>query len=72
MENKNAVIGYFTEYRGYKGTIEYDYEDHIYHGKIINTDDFVNYHAKNMDKLREEFKNAVDDYLLFKKDIVTR
>ena len=48
MENKNAVIGYFTEYRGYKGTIEYDYEDHIYHGKIINTDDFVNYHAKNM------------------------
>ena len=72
MENKNAVIGYFTEYRGYKGTIEYDYEDHIYHGKIIDIDDFVNYHAKNMDKLREEFKNAVDDYLLFLEDIVTR
>ena len=65
MNDKNALIGYFTEYRGYKGTIEYDYEDHIYHGKIIDTKDFVNYQAKKLDKLREEFKNAVDDYLLF-------
>lgn len=65
MKDKNALIGYFTEYRGYKGTIEYDYEDHIYHGKIIDTKDFVNYQAKKLDKLREEFKNAVDDYLLF-------
>lgn len=65
MKDKNALIGYFTEYRGYKGTIEYDYEDHIYHGKIIDTKDFINYQAKKLDKLREEFKNAVDDYLLF-------
>lgn len=65
MKDKNALIGYFTEYRGFKGTIEYDYEDHIYHGKIIDTKDFVNYQAKKLDKLREEFKNAVDDYLLF-------
>ena len=65
MKDKNALIGYFTEYRGYKGTIEYDYEDHIYHGKIIDTKDFINYQAKKLDKLREEIKNAVDDYLLF-------
>lgn len=65
MKDKNALIGYFTEYRGFKGTIEYDYENHIYHGKIIDTKDFVNYQAKKLDKLREEFKNAVDDYLLF-------
>lgn len=65
MKDKNALIGYFTEYRGFKGTIEYDYEDHIYHGKIIDTKDFINYQAKKLDKLREEFKNAVDDYLLF-------
>ena len=70
MKDKNALIGYFTEYRGFKGTIEYDYEDHIYHGKIIDTKDFINYHAKKLDKLREEFKNAVDDYLLFL-DVIT-
>ena len=69
MKDKNALIGYFTEYRGFKGTIEYDYEDHIYYGKIINTKDFVNYQAKKLDKLREEFKNAVDDYLLFLDEI---
>lgn len=69
MKDKNALIGYFTEYRGFKGTIEYDYEDHIYHGKIIDTKDFVNYQAKKLDKLREEFKNAVDDYILFKNGI---
>ena len=69
MKDKNALIGYFTEYRGFKGTIEYDYEDHIYHGKIIDTKDFVNYQAKKLDKLREEFKNAVDDYLLFLDEI---
>ena len=53
MKDKNALIGYFTEYRGFKGTIEYDYEDHIYHGKIINTKDFVIYQAKKLDKLRD-------------------
>ena len=70
MKDKNALIGYFTEYRGFKGTIEYDYEDHIYHGKIINTKGFINYQAKKLDELREEFKNAVDDYLLFL-DVIT-
>ena len=69
MKDKNALIGYFTEYRGFKGTIEYNYEDHIYHGKIIDTKDFINYQAKKLDKLREEFKKAVDDYLLFLDEI---
>lgn len=69
MSDKKGLIGYFAEYKGYKGTIEYDYEDHIYYGKLVDTKDFVNYQAKKLDKLRECFLEAVDDYLLFLKEI---
>lgn len=56
-------IGNFTEYKGYTGSVKYDYDDHIYYGSLTNTKDFVSYHAKNPEELYEEFKMAVDDYI---------
>ena len=62
------LIGYFCEYQGYKGTIEYDQENG-YYGKIHGIKDFVNYQASNAEYLYEMFKEAVDDYILFKKEV---
>ena len=63
------LIGYLTEYKGYEGTIEYDYEDDIHYGKLINIEDFVNYNAKNVEDLYEQYKNAIDDYIEIKKEL---
>lgn len=61
------LIGYFTEYKDYKGTIEYSIKDG-YYGKII-CKDLVNYEANNVMKLYKEFKYAVDDYIEFEEVI---
>ncbi len=61
------LIGYFTEYKDYKGTIKYSIKDG-YYGKII-CKDLVNYEANNVEKLYEEFKSAVDNYIEFKEEI---
>lgn len=62
------LIGYFCEYQGYKGTIEYSINDG-YYGKIHGIKDFVNYQASNAEYLYEMFKEAVDDYILFKQEV---
>ena len=63
------MIGQFTEYKGYIGSIEYDSDDNLFHGSIINTRDYVGYHANNIFDLEKQFHDAVDDYIEFKKEI---
>lgn len=58
-------MGIFNEYRGYKGTIEYSYDDGIYFGYIKEAKDLVMYEAHNPSDLLEEFHKAVDEYIEF-------
>lgn len=53
----------FFEYKGYKGSIEYNDEDNCYYGKIINTKDLVNYEADSIGDLEIAFHAAVEDYI---------
>ena len=63
------LIGQFTSYKGYIGSIEYNPEDKFkYYGSIQNTTDFVNYSADSLLNLEVEFHSAVDDYIEFIKD----
>lgn len=64
------VIGTFVEYKGYVGTIEYDSEDRIYHGSLLNIEDFVGYHTKfnRVEMLYERYKDAVDRYIRTKNE----
>ena len=62
-------LGNFREYRGYIGSIEYDLEDKLHYGKLLNTKDLVNYHADNIIDLEKHYREAVDDYIEFKKEI---
>lgn len=67
------LIGYFKEYKGYTGTIEYDPEDNISYGKLLNIKDLVNYQSlyesKNILDLYRQFQEAVDDYLELKNEL---
>lgn len=68
MNNFEMRIGQFVEYKGYIGTIEYSPEDKLYYGSLL-IDDFVNYHADNLIDLENQYHNAVDGYIEFKKEI---
>lgn len=61
------LIGFFVEYKGYKGTIEYDYEDNIHYGSLLDIEDSISYHAKNGAELYDHYTAAIDDYIKFKR-----
>jgi len=52
------------EYNGYSGSIEVSIEDKCLHGKILFIADIVTYEADNVIELENQFRAAVDDYLL--------
>ena len=62
-------IGQFVEYKGYIGSIEYDPEDNIHYGCLLNIDDSVNYHGKTGEELYEHYQEAIDNYIEFKKEV---
>lgn len=57
------VVGQFKEYRGFIGSIEYNSEDNLHHGVLLNINDLVDYSADNVIELQKEFHKAVDDYI---------
>ena len=55
------------EYKGYKGTIEVDANENILYGHVQNLknkNDIVSYEGETVNQLREDFENAIDDYLM--------
>lgn len=63
------VIGKFIEYKGFVGSIEYSNEDKIHYGKLLDIKDLVNYEANDVEELYEQYKNAVDNYINFCKEV---
>jgi len=52
------------EYKGYKGTANYDFDEELFYGNVItNTNAVIGYEADTIDKLEIAFKEAVNDYL---------
>ena len=66
---KIMKIGQFVEYKGFIGSIEYDPEDKIYYGYLLDIDDSVSYHGKTGEELYKHYCEAIDDYIEFKKGI---
>ncbi len=56
-------------YKGYFTKVKYSAEDGILFGVLEGIDDFVNFEADSLDKVEEEFHQAVDDYLIFCEEI---
>lgn len=57
-------------YKGFKGSKQYNKEDNVWHGKILDTKDLVTYESDWDDYLEKEFQAAVDDYLQMKEELV--
>ena len=57
------------EYKNFKGSLQWSKEDNLYYGRITNIDDFINYHGKTKEELKESFINAVEDYLEICKEL---
>lgn len=50
-------------YKGYTGTIEFEEDDCVFHGRIVGIRGIVNYEANTAEGLLQAFRDSVDDYL---------
>ena len=50
-------------YNGYTGSMEFSVEDNCLYGRILGISDLISYEGETISELKEDFENAVDDYL---------
>ncbi|UCI06728.1 type II toxin-antitoxin system HicB family antitoxin [Mesorhizobium sp. B1-1-8] len=55
-------------YKGYAGSIEFDDEDMVFHGRILGIRDIITFEAETAEELVKSFHDSVDDYLAFCKE----
>ena len=51
------------EYQDYFGTVSYSETDDILYGKVIGVNSLISYEGKSVGELKEDFHQAVDEYL---------
>lgn len=51
------------EHNGIKGSVEFDIEEQIFYGKLLNVNGVVMYDAKDSEEFYTNFKNAVEEYI---------
>jgi len=60
MENQNTI-----NYKGYIGRVEFDNEENLLHGEVVNMQDPITFKGKSVEELKQSLKDAVDAYLAF-------
>ncbi|GAB4240938.1 MAG: hypothetical protein Kow0049_29200 [Stanieria sp.] len=50
-------------YQGYEAVIEFDDEDRLFVGRVINTKDIIVFDGLSVDELEQSFHAVVDEYL---------
>ena len=50
-------------YKGYIGKVEYDDENRVFTGSVINVRTVITFYGSTVDEIEDEFKASVDDYL---------
>ena len=50
-------------YKGYYGSVHYDDDDKVFHGKVEFIRSLLSYEGTDVESLRTAFEEAVDDYL---------
>jgi len=50
-------------YKEYQGSVEFSDEDNIFHGRIIGINDLITFDGYNVEELRKNFRDAVNEYL---------
>lgn len=57
------------KYKGYVAKLEYDDDDEIFYGSVINIKDTIEFKGKSVDELKQELQNSVDDYIEFCQEV---
>ncbi|WP_292425649.1 type II toxin-antitoxin system HicB family antitoxin [Mesorhizobium sp.] len=55
-------------YKGYAGSIEFDEQDMVFHGRILGIRDIFTFESETAEELVKAFHDSVDDYLAFCKE----
>jgi predicted HicB family RNase H-like nuclease len=50
-------------YKGYEVAVEYDAEDKLFVGRVLNTRDVIVFDGCTVDELEASFQAVVDEYL---------
>lgn len=50
----------YMEYKGYTGSVELS---EIFFGKVLGIRSLISYEGHNVDELRKDFQDGIDDYL---------
>ena len=56
-------------YKGYSAHIVYEADDDLLVGHIMNINDIISFHGASLKEIKSAFKEAVDDYLAYCKEI---
>jgi len=51
-------------YRGYTASLEFDPDDNILVGRVLDIDDIISFHGESVEAFRAAFCESVDDYVL--------
>jgi predicted HicB family RNase H-like nuclease len=51
------------KYKGYTGTVIFDADDRIFHGRIMGLTDIITFEGASVSKLEKDFRSAVEEYL---------
>ena len=57
------------KYKGYHGSTEYSLEDDCLFGKLLGINDVITYEGNSVKEIKAAFKDSVDDYLTFCKEM---
>lgn len=50
-------------YKNFIGSVHFNAEDEVFHGKIEGIPDLITYEGKSVSELKKSFHEAVDDYI---------
>ncbi|MDI6795104.1 MAG: type II toxin-antitoxin system HicB family antitoxin [bacterium] len=50
-------------YKGYAGSVNFDADDRIFHGRVLGITDVIGFEGTSVNELERDFTEAVTDYL---------
>ena len=59
------------KYKGYEAVIEYDEEDRLFFGRVINIEDVIVFDGLSVDELEQSFQQVIDEYLSTHAKLIT-
>ncbi|MEI7740250.1 MAG: type II toxin-antitoxin system HicB family antitoxin [Betaproteobacteria bacterium] len=51
------------EYKGYKASMEFDVEDKIIVGRVLDIDDIIAFHGDSVGQFEKNFHKSIDSYV---------